>query len=70
MTSRRDRLFGAIFKGPKISRIERHVDTRQGNGSKASLQLNVAFSLQLLLSLFVARLDYVVEHLLHFLSPK
>ena len=48
--------------------MERHVDTRQGNGSKASLKLDIAFGLLLLLSLFVARFDYVAEHLLHFFN--
>lgn len=48
--------------------MERHVDTRQRNGSKASLKLDVAFCLLLLLSLFVTGFDYVAEHLLHFLN--
>ena len=42
--------------------MERHVDTREGDGSEATLELDVSFGLLLLLCLLVARVDDLGEH--------
>jgi hypothetical protein len=50
--------------------VERHVDARKGNGSETSLKLDVALGLLLLLGLFMATRDNILQHLLDLLDSK
>ena len=48
--------------------MERYVNTRQGNGGKSTLQLDISFRFLLALCLLIARFDDITEHLLNFLD--
>lgn len=50
--------------------MERHVDTWQRDGREASLQLDVALGFAELLSLCVARVNDLAEHLLHLIDAE
>jgi hypothetical protein len=50
---------------PEVAKVERYVATRQGDGGKPTLQLDVtSFSFLLTLCLLIAQLDDITEHLL------
>jgi hypothetical protein len=53
---------------PEVAGVERYVDTRQGDGSKPTLQLDVSFRFLLTLCLLKARLDDITQHLLDLLD--
>jgi hypothetical protein len=55
---------------PQITRMERHVNTRERNGSKSSFELDKAFSLLLLLCLFEASFSNFTQHLFYFVHRK
>jgi len=48
--------------------VERYVNTRQGDGGKSTLQLDISFRFLLALCLLIARLENITEHLLNFLD--
>jgi hypothetical protein len=48
--------------------VERYVDTRQGDGGKPTLQLDISLRFLLTLCLLIARLDDITEHLLNLLD--
>ena len=48
--------------------MEWYVDTRQGDGCKPTLQLDISFRFLLILRLLIARLDDITEHLLDLLD--
>jgi hypothetical protein len=53
---------------PEVARVERYVNTRQGDGGKPTLQLDVSFRFLLTLCFLIARLDDITEHLLDLLD--
>lgn len=52
---------------PQITRMERHINTRERNGSKSSFELDKAFSL-LLLGFFVASFGDFTQHLFYLVN--
>jgi hypothetical protein len=54
--------------GPKVTRLERHIDARKRDGSKTALQFYVPFQFLLLLGLLKARPDDVGKHFFDFLD--
>ena len=47
---------------PEVTRVERHVDTREWDRGEAAFEFDVAFSLLLLLGFLEARVDDLGEH--------
>ena len=56
--------------GPKVTRMEGHIDTRKGNRSKSTLQFNVTLCSLLGLCLLEALLNNLTEHFLDLINSE